>query len=353
MADIILIRPHCREKSKTKRLSAILESSLAGYTYDTITTVEEFEELKNKKLLFAISLGESGINLELYGILKKIRLDRSCFEGSVGGFIVDGNSELYTKSIARELAFSANLAGCTFPGKPLVEGTRSLNNFNVVARKLDTDNLQAYMHSGHALVDSIMNFNPPRHKKPKILVLHASNYQKSNTINLWHMVHDHLGDCEVTEVSLRNGAVVDCIGCPYKTCKHFGTTGNCVYGGVIVEQVYPAIMDCDALVMLCPNYNDAISANLSAFINRLTALLRMTKFYDKYLFSIIVSGYSGSDIVAQQLISGLNMNKTFILPGRFSMLETANNAGSIYHVDGIQDRASAFANNILSYIGEV
>ena len=47
--------------------------------------------------------------------------------------------------------------------------------------------------------------------------------------------------------------------------------------------MYPAIMECDALVMLCPNYNDAISANLAAFINRLTALLRKTKFYDKYL----------------------------------------------------------------------
>ena len=141
MSDLILIRPLCKEKSKTQRLSAILEKSLEGYTYDTITTGEEFYELKNKKILFAISLGESGINLELYGILKKIRLDRTCFEGSVAGIIVDGNSELYTKSVARELAFSANLAGITFPGKPLVEGTRTLDNFNVIAKNLELDNL--------------------------------------------------------------------------------------------------------------------------------------------------------------------------------------------------------------------
>lgn len=350
MSDIILVRPHCRERIKTKRLSAILEKSLDGYSYDTISTVEEFEGLQNKKILFAISLGESGINLELYGLLKKMRLDRSCFEGSVGGIIIDGNSELYTKSVSRELAFSANLSGCTFPGKPLVEGTRSLENYNVVARRLDVDNFQAYMHSGRELVEKIMTFDAPKQKNPKILVLHASNYQKSNTMNLWRLVEKHLDGCEVSEISLRNGTVMDCIGCPYTTCRHFGETGNCIYGGVIVEQVYPAVVDCDAIVMLCPNYNDAISANLSAFINRLTALLRMTKFYDKYLFSLVVSGYSGSDIVAQQLISGLNMNKTFILPSRFAMMETANNAGSLVKIEGIEERAKVFAQNMMSHL---
>lgn len=350
MPDIYLVKPHCREKTKTKRLNTILESSLSGYSCETIATVEEFRNLKNKKILFAVSLGESGVNLELYPILKKIRLDRTCFEGSVGGIIIDGNSELFTKSLGRELAFSANLSGCAFPGKPLVEGTRSLENYNIVAARLDVDHLQAYMHSGRALAEQLMEFCPPKRKNPKILVLHASNYQTSNTLALWKLVQKHLQNCEVTEVSLRNGAVTDCIGCPYKTCLHFGEKGNCIYGGVIVEQVYPAISACDALVMVCPNYNDAVSANLAAFINRLTALLKKTKFYDKYLFGIIVSGYSGGDIVAQQLISGLNMNKTFILPSRFAMMETANKADSLVHLEGIEKRAEAFAQNIKNHI---
>lgn len=352
MADLIMVRPHCRERLKTKRLSEILESSLDGYTYETVSTVEEFDNLRNKKILFAISLGESGINLELYPILKKIRLERSCLEGSVGGIIIDGNSELFTKSVGRELAFSANLAGCTFPGKPLVEGTKSLENYDIVAARLDVDNLQAYMHSGRVMVKQLMEFDPPRKKHPKILVLHASNYQKSNTLALWRMVQKHLPECEITEISLRNGTVMDCIGCPYTTCRHFGEMGNCIYGGVIVEQVFPAIIDCDALVMVCPNYNDAISANLAAFINRLTALLRMTKFYDKYLFGIIVSGYSGGDIVAQQLISGLNMNKTFILPSRFAMMETANKGDSLAQQAGVEERAEAFARNLKGHIYE-
>ena len=106
-------------------------------------------------------------------------------------------------------------------------------------------------------------------------------------------------------------------------CHHFGEEGSCFYGGPIAEEVYPAILDCDGLVMICPNYNDALSANLTAFIN-----------------------YSGGDIVAEQLISGLNMNKTFALPGKFAILETANSPGEILQIPGIEEKAAAFADQI-------
>ena len=114
------------------------------------------------------------------------------------------------------------------------------------------------------------------------------------------------------------------------------------------EEVYPAVRWADALVMLCPNYNDALSANLTAFINRLTALFRQTRFYHKALFAIVVSGYSGGDIVARQLIAALNMNKSFHLPGRFALVETANDPGQALALPGIQDRLDAFARRIRS-----
>ena len=101
-------------------------------------------------------------------------------------------------------------------------------------------------------------------------------------------------------------------------------------------------------MLLCPNYNDALSANLTAFINRLTALFRTTRFYDKAVFAIVVSGYSGSDLIAGQLITALNMNKTFYLPGNFCMLETANNAGAALKLSGIDERIADFAAMIQS-----
>ena len=164
------------------------------------------------------------------------------------------------------------------------------------------------------------------------------------------MVKSNLDMCDIKEISLRNGQITDCRGCSYQTCLHFGEEGSCFYGGPIVEQVYPAILECDALVMIGPNYNDALSGNLTAFINRMTALFTKHRFYDKLLFGVIVSGYSGSDIVAEQLISGLNMNKTFALPGRFAIMETANNPGEILVSEGVRERAAVFAQNIKDYM---
>jgi len=130
---------------------------------------------------------------------------------------------------------------------------------------------------------------------------------------------------------------------PRPACLHFGEQGSCFYGGPMVDEVYPAVRKCDALVMLCANYNDALAANLTACVNRLTALFRQTRFYDKRLFGLVVSGYSGGDLLARQLISALNMNKSFFLPPHFCLLETANERGSLLHLPGIRDTAAAFA----------
>ena len=69
------------------------------------------------------------------------------------------------------------------------------------------------------------------------------------------------------------------------------------------EAVYPPSGRRMGRSSMCPNYNDALSANLSAFINRLTALFRQTRFCEKAVFALVVPGYSGSDTVARQLIS--------------------------------------------------
>ena len=46
------------------------------------------------------------------------------------------------------MVFTTNRAGCTFPGRPLVEGTRTLHNYDIQAKNLHMDNLQAYMEAG-------------------------------------------------------------------------------------------------------------------------------------------------------------------------------------------------------------
>ena len=201
----------------------------------------------------------------------------------------------------------------------------------------------SFQIAAQELAERVEGFVFPKKERPEVLILHASSHHTSNTIDLWSSVREKLeGRCTIREIGLRNGTLSDCSGCPYTMCLHFGEQGGCFYGGVMQDEVYPAVRAADALVLLCPNYNDALSANLTAFVNRLTALFRQSRFYDKRLYGLIVSGYSGGDLIARQLISALNMNKSFYLPPRFCMLETANEKGSLVRLPGIAERGAAF-----------
>lgn len=349
MTELTILMPG----EQSERLRKMLDYSTEGYDSHIIRTCGEMKELKNKRILFAVELGDSGINIELFRMLEKIKLSGGCMENSFGSVLINTSGELFSRDIARKIIMRANMAGCMFPGRPLSEATGSLKNFNT--RKKTEPDLsleEICLEDSRNVVERLMNFKVNKISGPKILTLHASNYKTSNTLSLWKMVKSNLAGYDINEIHIENGSVIDCKGCPYKACKHYSQSNNCFYGGIMVEEVYPAIIDCDILIMLCPNYNDSISANLSATINRLTALFRKVKFYDKYLYSVIVSGFSGSDIIAQQLISSLNINKTFMLPPKFALMETANDFGEIEKVENIKETAKEFAENIKKCVGK-
>lgn len=346
--SLILIHPTPDAGWADQRLNGVLRHALAGQEVRVLRRAEELSGLQGQMLLFALPLGDAGVNLEYVRMLTRLRQEPGLLAGCTAGLIVDGAQELYTKSAAAELALAANRAGCALVGRPLVEGTGSLANFAVQAKNLGATLIGAYRAAARELVERLMNEVFPRRERPNILALHASSHHTSNTMDLWAGVRQQLEDrCRVHEIGLRNGTLSDCSGCPYTMCLHFGERGGCFYGGVMQEEVYPAVRAADALVLLCPNYNDALSANLTAFINRLTALFRQTRFYDKAVFAIVVSGYSGGDILARQIISAMNMNKSFYLPSHFALIETANDPGQALTQPGIQARLSSFADHIL------
>ena len=336
----------CPGDTASERYALTLEHALRGHPARVRPRMDG--SLENQRVLFAVPLDESGVNHGYYDLLAYLRTHPGCLDGSVGGGLVDGPGDLYTKAVGRELVLSASRAGCAFPGRPLVEATGDLRNFTVQAKNAGCSSEEAYRLAAADLTDRVLGFAPPKRHQPKLLVLHASNHRTSNTLALWSRCRERLGKvCEITEIGLRNGTLEDCAGCPYTMCLHFGEKGDCFYGGVMVQEVYPAIREADAVVLLCPNYNDALSANLTAAINRLTALYRTTPFTDKAVFAIVVSGYSGGDIVARQVVSALNMNKGFWLPPNFCLLETANDAGTAVELPGIEERLSEFTENIL------
>ncbi len=346
MKELIVIIP----EKPSPLLSNMLSKVLGDENFSIITSPKELGDLQNKKILFAIELNEIGASNTLNDILLELyKKGKDSLYNSEGAVLIHSNYSLFTKTLAQYIIFLANNLGCSFVGRPLVEATANLENFVAMEKVYDMSLEEICLQQCKELGNRFLENNSISNKsEKKLLVLHSSNREISNTLTLWDMVKSYLHGIEVSEINVGNGHVLDCNGCPYKTCKYLGKQTRCFYGGIVVEEVYPAILQSNSILLICPNYNDMITANLVATINRLTALYRQTKFYDKTIFSIIVSGYSGGDAIAKQLISSLNMNKTFKLPPYFSLMATANDRGAIKIVPNIENLAKDFALNIIS-----
>lgn len=328
-------------------------NTLLGNTEATfINNEKQLPDLKNSNIVFACELNMAGICETCMRIMSVIRKGSSkLLENSKGVVLVHSQGELYTKAFAQWIILNANMEGCFFPGHPVVEATASLNNYLTWQKSmympLKNICLTMCARLGNTLFsDESIYFNSP----PKILALHSSERKTSNTLLLWNLIKENLSGCSVQEIHVGNGSIKDCKGCPYHTCLHYSRQGSCFYGGVIVDSIYPAVESADAIVWICPNYNDAISANLTAVINRLTALYRKISFQNKAIFAVIVSGNSGGDSVARQLLGGLVINKGFCMPPDFALYATANDPFSVLKIPDIKTQAAGFAASIKSFL---
>lgn len=302
------------------------------------------QSCKYRRILFVVGLNNIGYDFRLLKFISEIK-EKNFFEGSVGSIIIESQTDLYTKSTAQDLILHTNKLGLSYLGHSVVEIVKDYKNFETWQKTIDKTLEEITTDHCKQLVNRLNN-----HQKMKfhnVLALHASSYKTSNTLGLWHKVKGYI-KCDVDEIHIENGTVVDCKGCPFHTCMHYGRHHSCFYGGIMVEEVLPKIEQSDIIVWVCPNYNDSISANLLAVINRLTVLYRQISFHDKAFFAVVVSGNSGSDSVAKQLIGALNINKGFFLPAYFSIMAIANEPLKILEIEGIDNQAKAFADNIIN-----
>jgi multimeric flavodoxin WrbA len=323
-----------------------------------ISTVSDLDTLWPKEipgsepcyLVIAAQLDSLGLNLPLLHMIQKLTsVNPGALQTATGFVMVQSVNEWHTKTFASWLIFVLNTLGCRFMGHPVLEMTTGLNNLNRWEKTTGTPREKLILQLAQKSMSRFLSFAPERfQRQPRLSVLHASSRITSNTLSLWNMVKQHLHDIAIEEYHVANGTVMDCIGCPYQTCLYFGRQQSCFYGGDIIQELFPAIEQSDALMWICPNYNDSLSANLMAVINRLTALYRTQSFYEKKVFAVIVSGNSGSDAVARQLIDALCINKGFQLPPYFCLTATAYEPGSIYQVPAIEKRAAEFAALIMA-----
>lgn len=342
MRETVVILP----EEPSSLLLKMIDSTLGNRIYTIIKSVTDIINLQNKYIIFAVELNEIGVSNNLNNIFSYLySMGKDTLFKSKACVLVHSNYSMFTKTYAQDLIFLANNLGCSFIGRPLVEATGNLENYVTMEKVYNLPLEDICLLQCNQLSERFFEENQ-QEKNKNLLVLHSSNREISNTLSLWDMVKSHLIDFNITEINLGNGKVLDCNGCSYKTCKYLGKQSKCFYGGIMVEEIYPAILESSSILFICPNYNDMLTANIVATINRLTALYRLTKFYHKDIYAIIVSGYSGGDALAKQLISSLNMNKTFNLPPYFSLIATANDKGAIFNVPNIRNIAEDFSKKI-------
>ena len=237
------------------------------------------ENLENRRLLFAVALDPSGCSLAYYGMLQALRGCDILLRGSVAGVIVTGVGEFYTKDVARDMVFAANQAGLRLSGPALwwrppapcgisasrprsAAWTRKRPSGLAVAELVDrlTD-------LGEPLPPVRPGAGPPR--LPAQHLQHPGPVGAGEARPCRRRYPWRRSACATAPCPTATGAATP----PASTSA---SRAAAFTAAPMVEEVYPAVRRCDALVMLCANYNDALSANLTACVNRLTALFRQT-----------------------------------------------------------------------------
>ncbi len=306
-----------------------------------------------KKVIFVIELDEIGESQLANDYLREQMLlvkkgDASELSGMIGALVVISAQECYTKSYARKFMFISNQLGCEFIGHPLVERVADFQNFKTWSKTLNENLEEIELIQIEKLLNRLSSYSHIVRERLKVLVLHAGHKEISNTLMFWDRIKAQIADLEmdIDELHVEEGKISDCYGCNFETCMYYALEKGCFYGGFVVEDLYPKIEKADIVVWICPNYNDAISAKLMAVINRLTALYRSMSFSEKYILSIIVSGNSGNDSVAGQLIGALTINKGFRLPPNFAAMAIANDPGEIMQLSDLDKRVSTYVNYV-------
>lgn len=315
---------------------------------ETVIRLHQYSDvIKGQKVLFCFDLDGFGDDTGIYKAIKKaLDEDPLAFYGTTAALLVISKTDYFTKRFAQSFLFNMSIRGVNFIGHPLMEIVDGYQNLKTWQKTLHFPLEKIAERLLHQLLERLEEHGVKKYKNPKILVLHASQDQTSNTLTLWKTVSKHLEDLSPKVLHVENGTIVDCKGCGFTQCIHYSESNSCFYGGQVILEILPAIEEADIVIWLLPNYNDAVSAMLTAVINRMTVLYRRKVLHDKSVFAVVVSGNSGGDSVACQLIGALAINKGMFLPQGFLLNAIANDPGTVLSIDGIEEKAKAFAMRI-------
>ena len=78
----------CPGSPAGERFERLLSAALAGHAFQRVSWLTD--PLAERRLLFAVSLPESGVSHGFYDLLAFLRTHPGCLAGSVGGILIDG-----------------------------------------------------------------------------------------------------------------------------------------------------------------------------------------------------------------------------------------------------------------------
>src|SRR5690606_32302052 len=184
-------------------LKRMIDFATENIDYKTLDDFNHMPDLRNKKIIFAVELPITGMSNNLNSFfINLFERGMDSLKGSEAIVLIHSNYQLYTKTAAQNIIFQSNLLGCRFPGRPLVEATGNLDNFNALVNIYNLPNEEICYKLCRELGNRFINDNILPIENPKIAVIHASNWNTSNTLLLWQMVKDHLKHENILEINV-------------------------------------------------------------------------------------------------------------------------------------------------------
>lgn len=356
MAELIVIYSPDIDLKWLDWIKDAIASSGETVSYQSTIETLQMKTLSHKKMLFLCDLNEIGRDLGTDTLILEWKRRQIGLEGVSAAMVCRSKTDCHTKTYARSVFFLLNGLGVTIIAKPLIEILPNFENFETWKKSSSLELEEIAFSKISDLTQRLSQYAKIKLLNPKLLMIHSSNINTSNTFGLWKLVLASLKEecinCKIDDIHIKRGSITDCIGCNFELCVSQAKQLSCVVGGQYVEEIMPAMAEADVIFFLCPNYNDTIGADLISLINRMSGFYRTQDLSLKRIYAIIISGNSGTDAVANQLIGSLNMNKGFVLPPRFCLTQIANDPLSVLEKEHIVDIAKSFSKTIIKELCE-
>ncbi len=162
------------------RLGDVLERALEDVAFET-TEADALAsaDFRNRRVLFAVSADQSGVNTVLRALTAALIGAPDCLDGCICALIADGEQGGAVQIDALRLLLAANMAGALIPPKSLLESGAGLKRFSD-GRGTP---FERYCAAARALVERLAGYEPVSADHPRVRL---ATLLEDGAANDWH-----------------------------------------------------------------------------------------------------------------------------------------------------------------------